>query len=32
VHTSTLKAKPVPPVIAKSNVDDNEDDVDIDAI
>jgi len=31
VHTSTLKAKPVPPVAAKSN-DDNEDDVDIDAI
>lgn len=32
VHTSTLKAKSVPPVVTKSNVDDNEDDVDIDAI
>jgi len=32
VHTSTLKAKPVPPVAVKSNADDNEDDVDIDAI
>lgn len=32
VHTSTLKAKPVLPVAIKSNADDNEDDVDIDAI
>ncbi|XP_015369691.1 PREDICTED: eukaryotic translation initiation factor 5 [Diuraphis noxia] len=32
VHTSTLKAKPVPQVAVKSNADDNEDDVDIDAI
>jgi len=31
VHTSTLKAQPTPPV-AKPSVDDNEDDVDIDAI
>jgi len=32
VHTSTLKAKPVLPVAVKSKADDNEDDVDIDAI
>lgn len=32
VHTSTLKAKTPPPVAAKSSADDNEDDVDIDAI